>query len=186
MHTLTDREKRTVSMAGAGLAIYLLLFFGVRGGKQLEARRVDYQKLVREAQRLKLELEPYENRALLLEKLKETYRIDPLKLSKAKLVAEASAAIQKAALSGGIQLGPIRESAARPSARELTSMQLESSGPVPALMTFLHRLQTLGYPILLDSMQVSSDPAKPGLIKLSLTIVILDFDQWKTEDVRNV
>ena len=46
-------------------------------------------------------------------------------------------------------------------------------------------LQTLGYPLILDSVQISSDPMRPGMIKLNLTIIILDFEQWKSEETRN-
>ena len=105
--------------------------------------------------------------------------MDPGKLSKASLVAEASAAIQKAARNGGVQIGPVRESPARTSATELTSMQLEGVGPVPAVMTLLHRLETVGFPLIVDSVQINPEPSRPGTLKLSLTIVILDFDQWK-------
>ncbi|MEO6035844.1 MAG: hypothetical protein ABIQ35_11360 [Verrucomicrobiota bacterium] len=62
-------------------------------------------------------------------------------------------------------------------------MQLEGSGSVPAIMGFLHSVTTLGYPIVLDAVQISSDPTKPGAIKVSLTIVILDFEQWKKVEV---
>ena len=185
MSTLTDRERRTIRIGATAIAIYLVLFLGLRVWKQLETRRSDYQKLVKDAQSLREEFRPYENRTLLVEKLRETFHIVPPKLSKATVVAEASAAIQKTATSGGVQLGPIRESAARPSAKELASMQLEGIGPVPALLTFLHRLETLGYPLILDSVQISSDPTKPGMIKLNLTIIILDFEQWKSEETRN-
>ena len=146
MRTLTDHERRTIRIGATALAIYLVLFLGLRVWKQLETRRSDYQKLVKDAQSLREEFRPYENRTLLVEKLRETFHIVPPKLSKATLVAEASAAIQKTAASGGVGLGPIRESAARPSAKELASMQLEGIGPVPALLTFLHRLETLGLP----------------------------------------
>ena len=61
-------------------------------------------------------------------------------------------------------------------------MQLEGTGPVAAIMGFLHSVTTLGYPIVLDSVQITSDPTKPGAIKVSLTIVILDFEQWKKEE----
>ncbi|MEO8428209.1 MAG: hypothetical protein ABI651_13950 [Verrucomicrobiota bacterium] len=185
MAALSDRERRTIRIGGTAIAIYLVLFFGLRAWKALETRRSDYQKLVKDAQSLREEFRPYENRALLVEKLRETFRIDPPKLSKATIVAEASAAIQKTATTGGVQLGPIRESAARPSAKELASMQLEGSGPVAALLTFLHRLETLGYPLILDSVQISSDPTRPGMIKLNLTIIILDFEQWKNEGTHN-
>lgn len=182
MPTLTDREKRTVRFAAVAIAIYLVLFFGVRAWKHLETRRSEYQLLLTDAQRLRRELQPYENKALLAQKLKESFRMDPLKLSKASLVAEASAAIQKAAGTGGIQLGPIRETPARASAKELASMQLEGTGPVPAVVTLLHRLPTLGYPLILDSVQINPDSTKPGMLKLNLTIVILDFEQWKSEE----
>src|SRR6185436_3480696 len=96
MRTLTDREKRTVRFGVIALAVYLALFLGFRIFKALEARRSGYQQLVTEAQRLRRELQPYENRAVLAQKLRDTFHIDPRNLSRASLVAEASAAIQKA------------------------------------------------------------------------------------------
>ena len=53
-------------------------------------------------------------------------------------------------------------------------------------MAFLHNLQSLGYPLVIDSVQIHGDPSKPGAVKISLTIVILDFDQWKGEERSNV
>jgi len=185
MATLTDREKRSVRMAAIAIAIYLVLFFGLRIWKSLEAARLDYQVMLMDAQRLRRELRPYENRVLLAQKLKENFHIEPHKLSRSTVVAEASAAIQKAASSGGVQLGPLRESGGRPSAKELASMQLEGTGNVTAVMSLLQRLQTLGYPLLLDSVQLNAD-TKPGMVKLHLTIIVLDFDQWKSEEVPNV
>jgi hypothetical protein len=185
MRALTSQEKKTIRIAGIGLAVYLVLFFGVRGWRSLEARRVEYQKLVSESERVKREWRAFENRILLLDKLKETFQLDPAKLSKASLVAEASAAIQRAATAGGVQLGPIRESAARGSSKELVSMQIEGVGPVPAMMTLLHRLETLGYPLIVDAVQINGEPAKPGMIKVNLTIVIIDYEQWKKEGSRD-
>jgi hypothetical protein len=182
MPALNQREKRTVRIAAIGLSIYLVVFFGLSGWKKLEASRAQYQQMQAEALRLKREILPYENRVLLTQKLKENFRMDPQKLSKSTLVAEASAAIQKAASTGGIQLGPIRESAARPSAKELASMQLDGVGPVPAVMGLLHRIETLGYPLIVDSVQLNLDPAKQGTVKLHMIIVILDYEQWKKEE----
>ena len=185
MPSLTERDKRTLRLAAMAIAIYLVLFFGWRGWARLEAKRHEYQRLVKEALRLKQELRPYENKVLLLEKLKETFRFDPPKLSKASVVAEASAAIQRAAQAGGIELGPIRESSARTAARELASMQIEGVGPVPATVSWLHRLETLGFPLILDSVQITPAAGKPGMVKMVLTVVILDFEQWKNEERRN-
>ncbi len=185
MRTLTDQEKRTIRFAVVGLSIYLVLFGGLRCWKYLEKKRADYQLLVKQASALRLEVQPYENKVLLVKKFMEGLRIDPAKVTRASLVGSASSAIQKAAAAGGLKLGPIRETAARPSTKELASMQLEGAGPVPAVTTFLHRLDTLGYPLILDSVQLSPEPTRPGMLKLTLTIIILDFEQWKKEEGPN-
>jgi hypothetical protein len=179
LRALTDREKRTIRIAGIGMAIYLTLFGGVQVWSFLSKQRSDYLKLVGEARAFKQELQVYELKTQTLKKLMESFHLDPAKLNKVSVVAEASAAIQRAAMTGGVGLGPIRESPARPSSRELASVQLEAMGQVPMLMAFVHRLESLGYPLVLDAVQVTADSKQPGMVKLSLTIVILDFDQWK-------
>lgn len=182
MANLTDREKKTIRLAAMGVALYLVLFFGLRGWKHLETRRLEYQRLVEQAERLRREFQPYENKALLVQKLRGTFNLDPRKLTKATLVAEVSAAIQKAATSGGVQLGPMRESPARAAAKELVSMQLEGSGPIPAMMALVHRLEGLGFPLVIDSIQITPDNTRPSMIKISMTIVILDWEQWKAAE----
>jgi hypothetical protein len=179
LRALTPREKRTIRFAGIGLAVYLTLFGGFQVWEFLGRQRSEYQNLLREAEVLKQEIRVYDLRAQTLKKLMENSRLDPAKLHKVSLVAEASAAIQKAAMSGGVQFGPIRELPARPSNKELASIQMEAMGQVPMLMALLHRLEGLGYPLIVDSVQVSADVRQPGMVKLSLTVVILDFDQWK-------
>ena len=185
MRALTDHGKRTIRFAVVGISIYLLLFGGLHCWKYIEKRRADYQHLVKEASSLKQEVQRYETKVLLVKKLMESLRIDPAKLSRASVVGAASDAIQKAAAAGGLGLGPIRESPARPSTKELASMQMEGAGPVPAVTAFLHRLDTLGYPLIVDSVQLSPEPTRPGMLKLNLTIIVLDFDQWKKEEVPN-
>ena len=179
MRTLTPQEKRTVRFAGVGIGIYLVLFGGFKVWRFFEKQRTDYRQLVTEAQNLKLEVNRYEGKIAVTKKLMESFHLDPAKLTKSTVVAEASAAIQKAAKEGGFQLGTVRESPARPSSKELASIQLEGSGPVQATMGLLHRLETCGYPLIIDSTQITADPMKPGQIKLNLTIIILDFEQLK-------
>ena len=181
MRPLTDREKRTVRIGGIGLAIYLALFCGMQVWKFFERRRSDYRQLLAEAQQLRRDIQPYEDKAQILKKLMEESRLDPARLSRTTVVAEASAAIQKAAQSGGIQLGPVRESPTRASGKEIATVQLEGSGPAPAVLAFLHRINSLGYPLIVDTMQLNSDNSRPGPVKVNLTIIILDFDQWKPE-----
>ena len=183
MRTLTHQEKHTVRYASVGIGIYLALFGGYKVWKFFENQRADYRQLVTEAQNLKLEVQRYEGKIAVTKKLMESFHMDPAKLTKATVVAEASAAIQKAAKEGGFQLGTVRESPARPSSKELASIQIEGSGPVQATMSLLNRLETCGYPLIIDSAQISSDPTKPGQSKLNLTIIILDFEQLKKTEV---
>ena len=184
MRTLTQQEKRTIRIAAAVLGIFALLYGGLNCWKLFQARRSAYALLVREARDLKKELKPYETRVPLAAKLMEEFHMDPASLSRATLVADASAAIQKAATAGGVQLGPLRESRSRSTTKEVASIQLEGSGPVPAVIGLLNRLESVGFPVILDSIQLNPD-ARPGMLKLSLTIIILDFDQWKTVEVPN-
>ncbi len=185
MQRLSERDQRILRRAAAAIAIYLVLFYGVRCWQGMETRRAEYGQLLRQADSLRLEVLRYETRALQVQKLMDELRLDPAKLAKSTVVAQASAAIQKAAMTGRVMLGPIRESPGRASARELASMQLEANGPPPALLAFLHRLGSLGYPLIVDSIQITAEPTRPGMVKMSLTVVVLDFEQWKKEEVRN-
>lgn len=179
MRTLNPQEKRTIRFAGIGIAIYLALFGGYKVWNFFERQRADYRTLVTEAEKLKLEVKRYEGKIAVTQKLMESFRMDPAKLSRTTVVAEASAAIQKAAKDGGFQLGPVRESQARPGSKELSTIQIEGSGPVQATMGLLNRLETCGYPLVIDAAQITADPQKPGAIKLNLTIIILDFEPLK-------
>jgi hypothetical protein len=179
MRSLTDREKRTIRFAGIGVAIYLVLFGGFQVWKYFEKKRSDFRQLVMEAQNLRQQVQPYQDKVLVLKKMMDEFCLDLAKLKKETVVSDASAAIQKAANSGGLQLGPIRESLARGSGNVLTTVQLESSGPIPAVLTFLASLNSIGFPLVVDSVQFTADNSRPGQVKMNLTIIILDFDQQK-------
>jgi hypothetical protein len=183
MRTLTQHEKRTIRIGGALIAVYLLLFGGARVWSFLEKKRTDYAKLKGEAENLAAEIQTYQAKADSAHKLMEAFKLDPAKLNKSTAVAEASAAIQKAAAAGGIQLGAIRESPARPSNKELATIQIEATGPVPVVTALLSRLDSVGYPLVIETVQITPMPMGPGMVKLGLTIVILDFEQWKKEGV---
>jgi hypothetical protein len=185
MPTFTARDKKTFRYAATGIAVYLVLFFAFTTWKKLEGRRRQYQELVAKAQREQQEVKNYENKVLLFEKLRDTYKLDPAKLPKETLAAEASAAIQNAARQGGFKLGPVRETPGRSSGRELFSMQFDGVGPLPAALTMIHKIQTLGFPIVIDSLQLTQEPGKPGMLKVNATVVILNFEQWKTGTAPN-
>ena len=181
MRTLSTQEKRTIRYASIGIGIYLLLFGGYAVWGSLQQRTDAYQQLLKTAADLKQQLRPYDDRVLVAQKLMNQFQLDPARLTRAKVVGEASAQLQKAAASSGIQVGPIRESPAKTAAKELATLQFEGAGPVAAVLGLFQRLQTLGYPLIVDSVQITPDPMRPSQVKLILTLVILDFDQWKAE-----
>jgi hypothetical protein len=198
---MTDRDKKTIRIAGIAIAIYLVAFFGFKMWRKGATGRDDYQQLVRSAEKLQSEVRAQENKVLVFQKLSEIYQLDPRKLKKETLVADASAAIQSAAQQGGIALGPLREAPARSSGRELTTIQVEGTGQATAALALLHRLRTLGYPLIIDSVQIGppqaqggprgpggpgggpppgmGPPGRPGMVKINLSITILNYDQWK-------
>lgn len=178
MATLSDKDKRTLRIALIGVAIYLALFFGFKAWRNLEKGRASYQQLVVKAQREEQAVRRMENDVMRFEKLTGEYRFDPRQLSKETLVAQAAAAIQNAARQGGLQLGPMRETPGRAGARELSTFQFDGMGQLPAALTLLHKLQTLGYPIVIDSLQLTQEK-QPGMLKFNVTVVILNFEPWQ-------
>ena len=175
MRTLTDRDKRTVRFASIGIAIYLALFGGFQAWKHLEKKRTDFQQLVTESQELRRKVQPYQDKVQVLQRMMDEFKLDPAKLKEETVVSDANAAIQNAANSGGLQLGPIRESLSRASGNVLTTVQLESSGPIPATLTFLAGLNRIGFPLVVNSVQLAPDNMRPGQVRMNLTINILDF-----------
>lgn len=185
MASLTPRDKRILRIAGIAIALYLILFYGVRGLLALEASRARYAQLVQKVRGLGLEAQQYENKVLKLEKLKKASRIELAGLQRDSLAGDASGAIQRAAQSSGIKLGPVRESPGSSTGKELAAMQLEATGPIPGALSLLHRLDTLGFPLVVDSLQIDPDSRKPGEVKLILRVVLLDIDHWRKKEKPN-
>ena len=181
MRTLSDHEKRQIRRATVLIGIYLLLFCGFKMWQSMEKRRVEYKQLVGDAKNLRVKIQSYQDKALVVKRMMEDFHLDPAKLSSQTIVGQASSAIQKAASASGIQVGTIRETATRESSDEIASMHFEGSGPVPAVTGLLSRMQTLGYPLIIDSVQITPDN-RPGNVKVSLTIVILDFEKWQNPE----
>jgi hypothetical protein len=176
MNRLPERDQRLLKFAAIGIVVYLALFYG---RQFFEKRRTEYRQLVTQAQDLRQKNQPYADRILVVKKLMDDFHLDPAKLQKALVVADASAAIQNAAKTGGVALGPIRESEANTSGKQLATVQLEGTGTVPAVLTFLSGLDRIGFPLIVDSVQFTANNNQPGQLKINLTILILDFEQWK-------
>ncbi|HEY4414294.1 MAG TPA: hypothetical protein VGO57_01270 [Verrucomicrobiae bacterium] len=173
---MSERDQRILRYGSIAVAIYLILFFG---RQFLEKQRTDYRKLVTQAQDLREQNQPYADRIALVKKMMDDYNLDPAKLRKASVVAEASAAIQNSARTGGVGLGPIRESATSGTSKQVATIQIEGSGSVASVLGFMSNLDRIGFPLVIDSAQITAGNNQPGQIKVALTIVILDFDQWK-------
>jgi hypothetical protein len=181
MQPLSDHDKRKVRWATIAIGIYLVLFCGFKMWQFLYHRHAEYVHLVADAKDLKLKMEKYRERAEVVQRMMEDYHLDPAKLSRETIVAEASSALQKAAAGSGVQVGAVRETASRGNGDELASVQFEGSGQVAAVTGFLNRMQSLGYPLIIDSVQMTTGP-QPGVMKLSLTIVILNYENWKNPE----
>ena len=179
---LTLREKRTIRIAAVCVCIYLALFYGPVARHYFMARRAAYDRLVQQARDLRDVIKPYEEKVATATNLMDRFRMDPAKLKRASVVAEASAAIQQMAASEKVAVGPIRETAGRPSAREAGSIQFEGTGPIAAVMDLLHNLDHSGFPVIIDAVKFTADPRMPNGIKVNLSIVVLDFDAWKPKE----
>jgi hypothetical protein len=167
------------------LAVYFLFSFGQKGWNFLQKGRSDYKALCNEAAKVRADLRPYKDKIAMTKKMMEGFHMDPAKLTRSSVVADASAAILKAATTGGVALGPIRETGSRQSGKELTSMQLDCTGPIPSVLGFLHKFESIGFPVIFDSIQLTPEASRPGTLKLHLSLVILDFEQWKLGEIPN-
>jgi hypothetical protein len=185
MRTLTDQEKRTIRFASVVLVAGLLLAGGLWCGRRLQSRRASYHALLVEAQDVRDEIDRYQDKAQVAQKLIDTFHMDPMTLARTTLVAQASAAIQKASAESGVAPGAIRESVAHGTSKEMATIQFEGTGPAPAVMALLYQLEHAGSPLIVDSVRITSDPRMPGAVKVNLSIVVLDFEQWKTEGQPN-
>jgi hypothetical protein len=178
----TTQEKRTIRIAAICIGVYLALFYGLSVRDYFAARRAAYEKLVQQARDLRDVIKPYEEKIATATNLMDRFRMDPVKLKRSSVMAEASAAIQHAAAAEKVGVGPIRETQGRASAKEAGSIQFEGSGPITGVMALLHHLERIGFPVIIDTIQFTSDPRMPNGIKVNLTIVVLDFDAWKPKE----
>jgi len=184
MRTVTDHEKRLIRRATIAIAIYLAVFCGFKMWQSMHHRRTEYVQLVKDAKDLKLKVEKYQVRADVVKQMMQDYHLDPAKLSRATIVGEASSAIQKAAASSGVGFSTVRESNSRGTGDEIATMQFEGAGQVMAVTGFLKRMETLGYPLIIDSVQITTGP-QPGMMKLSLSVVILNYENWKNPEANH-
>lgn len=182
MMKISEREKRTIRLGAIGLGIYLALFYGGSAWNHMQDRRQEYDLLLQKAEKLKVDLLRYETDVLRLEKLRKTFALNPIAVDRETLVSDTSAAIQQSAQSNGVNLIMMHESPGRPSAALLSSMRLEGQGPMQGVIKFLDGLTQLGFPLVLDSVQLTADPKKPGMLKINLEVMVMDYQQFELEE----
>src|SRR5215831_13879806 len=100
MRALNPSEKRTIFVGGLIVVLYFSIFGLPKSWKSLNPGRADYEQLRESAEKLKQEIDVYTNRVLRAQKVMEGFQMDPAKLYRTSVVAQASAAIQKAAAGG--------------------------------------------------------------------------------------
>lgn len=164
------------------MAIYLAGFYGLRGVQHLESKLAEYREVSLLAEELNVQVLREKSKSQRLEKLVSAWRIDLQGLGRKTLVGEALAALQSSAQAGGVQLGPLKELPGRSSARELSLLQLEGTGPTGGILQFLNGLSTLGYPLVVDSLQLKTAGKEPGQVSFSLSVAVLDSSGWKKEE----
>lgn len=182
MRTLTDREKRTLRLAGILVAVYLVLFYGAKLFGALESRRGAYAEAYFKAQTLQVKRLREIQKRKRLEKLKAEWNIDFTKLQKKTVVGDARVALEATARTCGVGLGFSRESPGRTRAGELTVFQVQGSGKTLNVARFLHCLKTrLGYPMVVDRIHLKAQK-RPDLVAFTFTATLLGYSTWKPQE----
>ncbi|MFQ5653459.1 MAG: hypothetical protein ACE5GW_01855 [Planctomycetota bacterium] len=179
MRALTDREKRTIRITAMLLAAYLVLFYGIRLWRFLEGTRVEHARLELAAESLSLDLLRELKEERRLRELKEAWRIDLDHLREETVVSAAREAIESSANKHGVGISTSKESQGRAASGDLRVFQLEGSGKTQAVMEFLHSLRSLGYPLVVNRLAIGTKGMKPGEMRLSLNVNVLNFKAWK-------
>ena len=182
MRTLTPREKRTVQIAAILLGVYLALFYGTGIWRSLESARVEYRGLQASTESLNLKILRAQKKAKRFARLGQTWGIHGDRLEGSTIVTEAREAIERAAKECGVGLGASKETPGRSSSRALRVFQIEGVGKTEAVMGFLHKLRTLGYPLVIDRLNIDTKKMKPGQVRLALSVAILNFKAWKAAE----
>lgn len=181
LDSLSEKDRKTIRYGAMIIVVYLTLFYGRTILSAFESSRVNYFAQLDEAKALEELFSSYENKVLKVEKFREQYQLNVRELSSTNLVGNAGRAIQDLVKESDFKLGQIRETLASGGTASAATFQVEGTGPLKSLMPLLHRLQSTGYPMILDTLSIRTDEKKRGHVLWSATIVVLDYAQWKTK-----
>ena len=182
MRKLNPNEKRTLRVASGFLITYLVVFFGWKVLGFLETKRSEYAETKLSLLNLTNDILREQEKAKRLERLKESFKFDPKELRAETAVGQARAKILHAATTCSVAVTKSREIQMQASTKELGTIQIDGSGATSAVVRLLHGLKSLGYPLLIDRLRLDPMPKKPGTVRLALTVTVLNFAGWKTEE----
>jgi hypothetical protein len=179
LDSMSQKDKRTLLIGGIFIIVYLGFFYGNKLLGLFEGERRAYFDQFEEAQQLGDLFKSYETRVMKIEKLREQYSLNVRTLEATNLIGNAGRAIQDLVKNSGYKMGQIREVASRGGQGIAATLQLEGTGPLKSLMPLLHRFQTTGYPLIVDSFTVRAEKRKPGEVQWSAEVILLDYQKWK-------
>ena len=181
LESLSEKDRKTLKYGALIIVVYLSLFYGRSILAMFEGSRVQYFEQWEEARDLGDLFASYENKGLKVEKLRHQYQLNVNQLSSTNLVGQAGRSIQELVKQSEYKLGQIRETLGGGGNGIAATFQLEANGPLKSLMPLLHRLQTTGYPLIIESLSLRTDKRKQGEVQWSATVIVLDYSKWKSK-----
>ncbi len=179
MAKLNAREQRIVKWALVLVPLYLLLFYGLAGVRALEEQRKEFGNIQLEAEEVELRITKEAKKYKRLKRMREEWSLHLKELNTATLVTSAREAVQSAASKCGVGLGNSQEMGRGNNNDLLRVIQMQGSGKTEAVLRFLYLCPRLGYPLLLDNLQIKGVPGKPGRLTLTFSLAIVNTDRWK-------
>ena len=182
MRSLSDREKRTIRIAGILLGSYLVVFVCLKVIGYLEGHRDAYTEARLEARSLHQKMLHEAAKRKRFTKLKAEWNIDFPKLMEKTVVGDARMAIEQTARTCGVGLGFSKETPGRSRVRELAVFKMQGSGKALNVAKFLHCLKTrLGYPLVVDNIHLKAQ-ARPGMVSFTFSAALLNYRTWKSPE----
>jgi len=177
LKSLSDREKRTIRIAGIALGAYLVLFTAHKVHSALEGERRAYDTLRQEADTLRIRLLKETRKRARLQGLRDHWKLGVDRLALDTVVGDARVAIEKAARACRVGLGFAREAPGRARAHVLAVFQLSGSGKTDAVAKFFDQISRTGYPVLLDTIHLKAMKA-PEMVTFSFSVSLVDYVNW--------
>ncbi len=181
LESLSEKDRKTLRYGAVIIVVYLSLFYGRSILAAFESSRVAYFEQLEQAEDLEEIFRSYENKVLKIEKYRDQYHLNVRALSNTNLVGNAGRALQELVKQSKFKIGQVRETLASGGSANAATFQVEGSGPLKSLMPLLHRLQSTGYPMIIDTISIRTDEKKRGNVQWSATIVVLDYRKWKAK-----